>query len=419
MLDRTQAPPFTRSLAFELLEPQEVILPNGLSVNFISGGDQPVIKIELILKAGRWWEHTWGASYFFAQLLQKGTHAKSSFDIAAIFDRLGAHLEISPGLDVVSVSLYALTRNFDNALALLLELLTKAAFPQKELDQVKAIYLQNLKVNSEKTSFLASKLFRKKLFGESHPYGKELEPTDIHSLTQKNILDHFATYAQDGEVIVSGNVSERHKEKIVEMFSSLTVNRITEKDIISPPVIAERQLEEKDGSIQSSIRMGKKIVGRKHPDYAGVIFLTHILGGYFGSRLMKNIREEKGLTYGIYASLHTLLHDNYVVIGADVNKENLELTFAEINKELIRLCTEPVANDELDTARNHFIGSLQSEVTTSFAHAEKFRTRLLFGLPSDYYQQLILRIDNLSADDLMQIANVYFHDRSFLEVAVG
>src|SRR6188768_1508891 len=116
MLDRTQAPAFTRSLSFELLTPQEVILANGLVVNFISGGDQHVIRIELILKAGRWWEQCWGAAYFSSQLLQKGTSSKSSFDIAKIFDQLGAHVEINPGLDVITVSLYALTKNFTSAL---------------------------------------------------------------------------------------------------------------------------------------------------------------------------------------------------------------------------------------------------------------------------------------------------------------
>jgi predicted Zn-dependent peptidase len=134
---------------------------------------------------------------------------------------------------------------------------------------------------------------------------------------------------------------------------------------------------------------------------------------------MKNIREDKGLSYGIYASLQTLQHENYVVIGADVNNENLEMTFAEIRKELGRLYTDPIGAEELEMARNHFIGSLQSEITTPFAHAEKIKNIYLHGLPADYYQTLIHKLDALTAEQLMHTAKQYFEEDSFFEVAVG
>ena len=134
---------------------------------------------------------------------------------------------------------------------------------------------------------------------------------------------------------------------------------------------------------------------------------------------MKNIREEKGLTYGIYSSLNILKHDGFLVIGADVNKENLDLTFDEIRKELKRLRTEKINPDELDTARNHFIGSLQSEITTPFAHADKIKNMVMFNLPDQYYQNLIYKIDAASSADLLRIAHDYFSEDSFTEVAVG
>jgi zinc protease len=134
---------------------------------------------------------------------------------------------------------------------------------------------------------------------------------------------------------------------------------------------------------------------------------------------MKNIREDKGLTYGIYASIHTLIFDNYIVIGADVNKQNVDVTFDEIHKELSRLRTEKIPGDELDTARNHFIGSLQSEITTPFSHADKWKNILLYQLPRDYYKNLVARIESLTASDLTEAANKYYADNSFYEIAVG
>ncbi|MFZ6010847.1 MAG: insulinase family protein, partial [Bacteroidota bacterium] len=151
MLDRKTPPRFNRSLSFDLISPIVKKLANGIEIFFIPGGQQDVMKVELVFKAGRWYEHFSGAGYFSSHLLPKGTAQKSSFEIAEHFDQLGAHLEISPGLDVVSISLYALTQTAEKALKLLMEVLKEATFPEKEIEQSKSIYIQNLKVNNEKT----------------------------------------------------------------------------------------------------------------------------------------------------------------------------------------------------------------------------------------------------------------------------
>ena len=141
MLDRTLAPPFNRSTSFELIQPQKKILKGGAESYFILGGTQEVSKVEIVFAAGRWVEKTWGASYFSANLLSKGTKKKTSFEIAHLLDLYGAHLEINPGLDFVSVSLYILNKNFEPAILLFLELLNESVFPQEEFDLLKSIYL--------------------------------------------------------------------------------------------------------------------------------------------------------------------------------------------------------------------------------------------------------------------------------------
>lgn len=419
MLDRTLAPPFQRSSAFDLYQPEKNILPNGVPLYLIRGGDQNVIKVELTAQAGRWVEQARGAAYFAAQLLSKGTSRKSSFDIAQIFDRFGAHLEISPGLDFTSISLYSLTRNLEPALYLLQELLTDATYPDKELAQAQSIYLQNLRVNHEKTSFLAGKLFRKTLFGEHHPYGIELDEKDVNDLTRTVLTAHSRRFQHGLQAFISGKIDTRSETLIHTVLGALPAQPASTPPAATAAGSLARQHQPKEGSVQASIRMGKKSVMRSHPDYADVLFLTHILGGYFGSRLMKNIREEKGLTYGIHASLHAMLQDSYIAIGADVNKENVQLTIDEIKKELRRLREETVDANELDTARNHFIGGLQSELTTAFAHADKIKTITLFGLDRTYYNNLISRIDRITAADLQRTAAQHFMEDSFLEVSVG
>ena len=312
-----------------------------------------------------------------------------------------------------------MNKNVEPALSLLFELLTDSQFPEKEIEQLKSIYLQNLKVNNEKTSHQASKLIRKKLFGEEYPYGKELEESDVTSITRGQLLAHYNSFFKDVTIFVSGKITEQNKQHISQTLSALPFLRSTDKIIAPPDLGKNSQRVEKSGSVQSSIRMGKRTIDRKHKDYADVLLVNHILGGYFGSRLMKNIREEKGLTYGIYSSLNILKHNGYLVVGADVNKENLDLTFDEIRKELNRLRTEKIDREELDTARNHFIGSLQSEITTPFAHADKIKNIVMFDLSDQYYQNLINKIDAVSSTELLRIANDHFSEDSFTEVAVG
>ncbi len=420
MLDRKLAPPFIRSTSFDLIHPIKTILENGAELYFVLGGSQNVCKIEIILPAGRWYEKAWGAAYFTSQMLSKGTGQKSSYEIAQIFDHFGAHLEVNAGMDFISISLYSLNKNLESSLTLLLELLVESVFPDKELAQLKSIYLQNLKVNKEKTSFQASVLFRKSLYGIEHPYGKELEEDEVNSLERVTLLEHYDNFFQSATIVVSGKVSENHRKFIADTLGIFKAQVLKRENVSQAKAVkVERQIISKAGSVQSSVRMGKISVGRADPHYAAVIFLNHILGGYFGSRLMKNIREDKGLSYGISSSLTTMLHGNHLAIGADVNLENVELTFDEIRHELKRLRSDSIDQGELETARNHFIGNLQLEITTSFAHADKVKNLILFNLPTTFYQDLILRIDRMSAEDLIQIANMYFHEDSFIEIAVG
>ena len=419
MLDRKTPPPFNRSTSFTLLQPSVVTLPNGVNIHFISGGKQDVVKVDFFFNAGRWQEQAWGVSYFTSKLLTKGTKTKTSFEIAQRFDLFGANIELIAGLDYVGVSLYALTKNLEPVLQLLLEVLTEANFPEKELQQSKSIYLQNLKVNNEKTSFQASKLIRKNIFSDVHPYGKELEEEDVIKLERGQLTDFYQTFFSDFQVIVSGKIDTDTQHLITTMVGALTSVKKKEAVHVVGTSGEYRQYVKKADSVQTSIRLGRKSILRTHADYADVLFLNHILGGFFGSRLMKNIREEKGLTYGIYSSLHAMKHDSYVVIGADVNSENRDLAFQEIRNELKRLRTTEIGADELDTARYHFIGSLQSEITTPFAHAEKLQSILWYGLHPQHYKRMIERINVIRTEELIGIASTYFNEDLFLEVAVG
>lgn len=418
MLDRTQAPPFQKNTGLTLLTPQWYKAANGTDLFVLSGGTQEVVRVELIAKAGKWYESSPGTAHFTASQLDKGTRTKSSFQIASLFDAYGAHLDVNAGNDFFSITIYALSRNLNEVLAVVGELIHEAIFPEQELLLSKNIAVQNLKVNEEKTSFLAGKYFRKAIFGE-HPYGKELDAQAIEQIEREKLASFLKNFLNNFQVIASGHINDLTLKVLTQFSDQLPTGKVNGKEasFLLPDVVTEYRA--KEGSVQSTIRYGKRIIGRQHPDFFDLLFTTHLLGGYFGSRLMKNIREDKGLTYGIFSSVQSLLRESYFIIGADVNRENRELTMLEIKKELEKLARVPVDNTELETARNHFIGSLQSEVTTAFAHGDKFKIILLNELPSDYYQLMINRVNAIQTKDLQHCADKYFKTESFTEVTVG
>lgn len=419
MLDRTVQPAFRKSSSFDLIHPETITLKNKLPITVVRGGEQDVAKIEFVFEAGKWYESYPGVSYFTAHQLQKGTVSKSSYQISNETEQLGVHVEVSPGHDFSSVALYGITKNIQETFELAREIITAPSFQEHELSQMKAIYNQSLKINLEKTSYLASLELRKKLFGEDHPYGRDADLSDVADLQRSWLIDFHKERFGNFRIICSGNITDSLLQALVDCFQATQLNTLAERKFNPRLTVPSETFVEKKDSVQSSLKLGRSVVNRTHADYPALLLLNHIFGGYFGSRLMKNIREEKGLTYGIHSSVAALKHAAYLTIGTDVNKENRDLALQEIRNEMHKLCNTLIGKSELETARNHFIGSLQSEITTPFAHADKIKNLLLFSLPSDYYRQLILKIDSLSANDLMETANKYLDPKSYNSVTVG
>lgn len=420
MLDRTVQPAFKKSSAFELINPETIILKNGVPVTVVRGGEQAVAKIEFVFDAGKWHEDQPGVSYFTSHQLQKGTASKNSYQISSETEQRGIHFEVSPGHDFTSLSLYGLTKNIHEVFDLTREIIANPIFPQHELDQTKAIYNQSLRINLEKTSYLASRELRKSLFGETHPYGRDAELLEVENIQRNWLVDFHSTRFKNFRILCAGKISDGLLNDLIRVFETFPSHVVSGKELqIQSATIATERTVEKSESVQSSLRLGRTVIGRMHPDYAGLLLLNHIFGGFFGSRLMKNIREEKGLTYGIYSSMAALKHSTYITIGTDVNKENVVLAMQEIKNEMRTLCEKLIDSGELETARNHFIGSLQSEITTPFAHADKIKNLLLFSLPANYYQELILKIDAVSQQDLLRIANTYLNPETYSTVTVG
>lgn len=420
MLDRTLPPALRHTLAFHLPEAVEFATGAAPECLLIASDLHSVLRLDFVFPAGKVTEKHSGVSYFTGTMLEKGTRHRSAQAVSEHLDYYSAHLDVSSGQDRVIVSLYCLSANLGQVLPLVLEILTEPSFPDEELQLAASIYSDDLRVNMEKTSWLATNRIREMVFGH-HPYGATATLADVQAIQRDWLNHHFNQHYIPSHVVVAGSIQDSDLKSLDDFLCRRFPGpgRISTASAAVPepflPQPQERQ--ERTNAVQCSIRFGRRAIDRSATDYPALLLADHILGGFFGSRLMKNIREEKGLTYGIYSSVQQLEHASMITIGAEVNKENLELALQEIRSEMSGM--HSISTGELSTARHHFIGSLQNDVTTIFASSEKIRFLRINRLPKDYFADLIGKIDRLTAEEVQAAADRYFNPESFTVTVAG
>ena len=428
VLDRTQSPAFQEIQEVRLPPVQTHYLDNGLPIHLIAVPQQPVLRLECVFDAGTWYERATpatqpGSAFFAIKMLVEGTPTRSSAQISEYFDRYGAFVELHSGPDRAGVIIYCLTKFLPDVLPLLRELLTEPTFPEKELDDLRNITLQNLRVNYEKNAYIAGVLFREKLFGASHPYGRSQQPEAIAQLNRAGVVEFYerAIQRRPFQLILAGQASENEVRLINRELGQLPVRADDLPTFDGRPTDADDPtvLIEKADSLQSSIRVGRRLFTRAHPDYFPMLVTNEILGGYFGSRLMRNIREEKGFTYGISSNMPSFRRDGYFLIGTDVNRENTQQTLDEIRKEIQILQTEPISAGELETVKNFMAGEFVGSLNTPFEIADRYKVILLDDLPADFLTTYIQRLRAVTPDKIMETATRYLSPESLQEVVVG
>jgi len=423
MLDRTINPDFQTIKNINIPPVKVVTLSNGIQLYVINVGEQPVIKIEFSFDAGNIQEPRNGVSLFTAKMITEGTSKHSSAEISEYFDKFGSFTESGQGLDRANFIVYGLKKHLPSLLPMVQELLNDTVFPESELETLKNIQLQTLQVNSGKTSFIANKTFRKKIFGDNHPYGNSTTEEAIHGINQDLLKGFYQDFWKEKpfKIFLSGNIGDTEIELIEKFFGSTNLGVIpASKELVAKEFIkGENVLIEKEGAVQSSIRMGKQFMTRKHPDFFTMLLLNEVLGGYFGSRLMKNIREDKGFTYGISSNLALFGQAGYFVIGTDVKREYTQQTIDEIHKEIKILQAELISSNELETVKNYMVGSFAGSLNTPFDIADRYKVIFSENLPLDFYQNYITNIQQISDVMLLEAANKYLDIESLFEIVVG
>lgn len=420
-MNRTLAPEYNPVKKLNLVSPKNITLDNGIPMYYFNAGSQEVLRIEVFLKAGSRYQSAPLIAHVVNNMLNEGTKSHTAAQIAETFEYYGAYLHTECDLDNASVVLYLQNKHLDYLLPLMLELLTEAIFPEHELE----IYLENAKqkflVNQQKVNYLARKHFAHALYGES-TYGFMVTEQHYNNVHQNLLIDFYKKYycAENITLIVSGKVGEKELKLINNIFTGISNGKKQEKSILSLSdyKASQKHIPKKD-AVQNAIRIGKVLFNKTHKDYFDFQVLNTILGGYFGSRLMSNIREDKGYTYGIGSAIVSLEDSGYFFISTEVGADVSNQATEEIYNEIKKLINEPVSKEELNLVKNYLAGTLLRSLDGPFALAEKFKAAHIFGFDMSYYNNMLNQIHNISPQRIQELAKNYLQPDSLTEIVVG
>jgi predicted Zn-dependent peptidase len=423
MLNRTIQPTVNPIEHIDVVKAETRLLSNGIPVYFVNAGTQDVVKIDFIFEAGTWYQPSNLVSSLCNSMLEEGSEKYKAAEIAEKFDFYGAYIQLLVDQNQGFVNIVTLGKHLPAILEVTEEMIKRSVFPEHELEVLVAKNKQKWLLENEKVRTLCQKKFTQVLFGDKHPYAINNKLADFGRVSRADLLSFYKSYYHSGNchILVAGKVDET----VLSLLDAHFGGTDWQKTPVQAPEYAvssssqKRHQVEKANGVQSAIRVGRFWVSKNHPDYHALSVLVTILGGYFGSRLMTNIREEKGYTYGIGSFVLTLKRASYLVISTEVGNEYVEPTLGEIAVEMRRLQTEPVSENELETVKSYLLGEFLRDFDGPFALAGSFKAINDFGLDYSFYDNYLHVLRNLTSGELMRLAQHYLNPDDFYTVVAG
>lgn len=427
ILDRTIAPPIKDAKEFDLTLPPygRHVLSNGVEVYAIDLGNVEAMMVSWIFNAGNSFEQKKGVAAAVNQLLRNGTSTRSAFDINEHFEYYGAYLNRGSHHETADLSLHCLNKHVGALLPVVAELITDSVYPQSELDIYKKNAQQRLQVSLKKSDFVAGRLIEAYLYGPDHPYGRYMHAEDYQQLEREDLTAFYHQYYRGGScrILVAGKLPEDIIPQLEASFGSLAIHAPEKGGVLPAPAIipaTEKKFHivNDPNGVQGSIRIARNFPNRRHPDFQKVQVLNNVFGGFFGSRLMANIREDKGYTYGIYSYLVNNIQESALVISTEAGKEVCAPAIAEIYKEMDLLREELIDEEELQMARNFAIGTILGDLDGPFQVASRWKNILLNGLDGNYFQEGVRIIKTIGPEELRELARKWLNPEAFFELVV-
>jgi len=425
MPDRKNAPQIIDAVDMHIaLKPYEsYTLDNGVEVYAFNGGEEEVLMVELVFFAGNWYEEKNIVAATTNFMLKNGTKKKNAFALNEHFEFYGAYLNRHCYNETATITLHCLNKHLSELLPVTAEIITDSVFPEQELGIYKQNQKQRLEINLKKCDFIANRLIDEYIYGFHHPYGRYTSTLDYEALQREELEAFYKQYYTHGKCIIftAGKLSADIVPQLNKAFGHLPFqqNNLSDKQFNPAPaeLLKYNILNDPDG-VQGAIRIAQPFPNRHHPDFSKMQVLNNIFGGYFGSRLMSNIREDKGYTYGIHSHLQNHIHTSALVVSTEAGRDVCEATVAEVYKEMAILRTEPVEEEELALVRNYMIGSLIGDLDGPFHIIARWKNYILNGVTDEYFYKSIDIVKNISAEELRELARKYLNPEQFYELLV-
>ncbi|MBS1621401.1 MAG: insulinase family protein [Bacteroidetes bacterium] len=423
MPDRIQPPPIVDAIAFDLkLKPcQHFLLKNGVDVYTVDAGAEEVMMVEWVFFAGNWFEEQNLVAATTNFLLKNGTNQKNAFQINEHFEYFGAFLNRSCYNETATITLHCLSKHIRELLPVVRELITDSVLPEEELRIYQQNMKQRLKVNLRKSDFVAGRLIDSYLYGKDHPYGKYTSIEDFDALQNETLINFYKKYYRQGKFIlfVAGKLPNDLEEMLNDQFGDLSNNPVSVQSIpVTPSTEKKFRINNDPNGAQGSVRLARHFPNRHHPDFLKTLVLNALFGGFFGSRLMKNIREDKGYTYGIYSYLQNHIHHSAWLVSTEAGREVCNASIEEVYKEMKLLREIPVSDDELKLVQNYMMGSILGDLDGPFQIMARWKNIILNQLDESYFYNSINSIRNVTAHELQLLANKYLQPEEFYELIV-
>jgi len=417
MINRTLVPDTIIPSALPKFSFNTTVLPNGVQLDEAKEHEE-LVRVAFYFKCGSLYSKKKGQVSALSKLLLSGTSKLKSYSIQEELDFYGAYTDIENGYEHVSVTLFCVNHHVEKIITFMIQVLRDVQIPQVEFDLFRNKSLENLKVSQQKTSYHARRLFMESLYGSEHPYGRSMSAEDYQNLTLTDVQNYYSDYFLGSlDHIISNTPLPKSAHALFNKFThDTTIEPFNVSSIKEGEKIIQYPFKD---AVQASLFLGMPCITRNDVDYPAWSLLITLFGGYFGSRLMKNIREDKGYTYGIGAGTHHLPDSAYLSIRSDVKNEASQDCINEIYKEIARLKEELITEEELNTVKNYMLGSVQRSFDGSLSLGDRFKTIIDHNLDLDYYHHYNQQILTLSKDDIQKTAIKYLDTNNLHVISVG
>lgn len=387
---------------------------SGLTLYNINANAE-LLRISFVFNAGKSLSLNPALAQIVQNLFLSGTKSMSSADLNESLDLLGAYIDTDLHEDYAIIHAYCLTQHVSATLTIIENILSDFECKREELEIEKQRRLQQLEISLGKTSVLARRAFNKHFFSEQKVF-RNIDTTSILSIEVEEVQDFFYKNYRSGlnYIVSSGRIDTK-------LFSCFENYYAPKNNFIEAQNFGNggRIDVNKENALQSCIILGIPSVPRTHLDYPALSISNALLGGYFGSRLMKKVREELGLTYGISSILQTNNFASFQIISTEVKNESSEEAIEAIKNEIVRFTNELCSDKEIKTAVNYMAGNLLRAFDGKINQADRLITIKTLGIDYDYFQIYLDTILNCDSLTIQRVSQKYFIYDQYLKVICG